>query len=121
MQRWIGIGRLTKDVELRQTSSGTAVAGFTLAVDGYKDHTDFIPIVVWGKQAENCSQYLSKGKLAAVNGRMQVRSYEDSNGNKRVVTEVVAESVKFLSPKDKNQTEQTEQYEPPMLDEDLPF
>lgn len=96
------IGRLTKDADLRFTNSGTAVASFALAVDsGYGDNkrTDFINVVVWGKQGENCSQYLSKGKLAAVDGRLQIRQYDDKDGNKRYATEVVANQVVFLSPK----------------------
>lgn len=105
LNRIILIGRLTKDPELRFTQSGKAVCSFTLAVDrpytgadGSRE-TDFISIVVWNKTAENCSQYLSKGKLAAVDGRLQIRSYEDKNGQRRYVTEVVADAVRFLSPK----------------------
>lgn len=107
LNRIILIGRLTKDPELRYTpNNGVAVATFTLAVDrmrknaqGERD-TDFINIVVWQKQAENCANYLSKGKLAAVDGRLQIRSYQGQDGQRRWVTEVVAESVRFLSPKD---------------------
>ena len=102
LNRIILIGRLTKDPELRYTNSGTAVCGFTLAVDsGFGDNkrTDFIDIVVWGKAGESCSQYLAKGKLAAVEGRLQIRNYEDKNGGKRRATEVVAENVRFLSPR----------------------
>lgn len=102
LNRIILIGRLTKDPELRYTNSGTPVCSFTLAVDsGFGDNkrTDFINIVVWSKQGENCSQYLSKGKLAAVEGRLQIRNYDDKDGNKRYVTEVVADNVRFLSPK----------------------
>mgnify|MGYP000971723629 CR=1 FL=1 len=103
MNRAILIGRLTKDPELRYTQSGIAVASLTLAVDrpfknqqGDKE-TDFIPVVVWRKAAENCAQYLSKGSMAGVEGRMQVRSYEAQDGSKRYVTEVVADNVQFLS------------------------
>lgn len=100
LNRIVLIGRLTKDPELRATSNGTAVATFTLAVSRMsKDETDFIPIVVWRAQAESCAKYLTKGKLAAVDGRLQIRTYEDSKGNKRTVAEVVAENVRFLSPK----------------------
>lgn len=105
LNRIVLIGRLTKDPELRHTQSGKAVCSFTLAVDrpytgadGSRE-ADFINIVVWNKTAENCAQYLSKGKLAAVDGRLQIRSYEDKNGQRRYVTEVVAEAVRFLSPK----------------------
>lgn len=102
MNRAILIGRLTKDPELRYTPSGVATTSFTLAVDrpftnqnGDRE-TDFLPIVTWRKQAENCANYLSKGRLVAVEGRIQTRSYENSNGQRVYVTEVVADSVKFL-------------------------
>ena len=97
------IGRLTADPELRYTPNGTAVATFTIATDRFskegEKETTFIPIVVWRKQAENCAEYLRKGSLAAVEGRINVRSYEDKEGKKRWVTEVVAEAVRFLSGK----------------------
>jgi single-strand DNA-binding protein len=100
------IGRLTADPELRYTNSGTAVASMTLAVDRMRNNangereTDFINIVVWQKQAEAVAQYLKKGKLAAVDGRLQIRSYENREGQKVRVAEVVAELVEFLSPSD---------------------
>ncbi|MHB8171671.1 MAG: single-stranded DNA-binding protein [Thermincolia bacterium] len=106
LNRIILIGRLTKDPELRYTTTGKAVASFTLAVDRpFKNQqgereADFIPVVVWGPQAESCANYLSKGKLAAVDGRIQVRSFDGQDGQKRWVTEVVAENVRFLSPKE---------------------
>ncbi|MBE3586748.1 single-stranded DNA-binding protein [Desulfofundulus thermocisternus] len=96
------IGRLVREPELRYTPSGTAVARFTLAVDrpftnrqGERE-ADFIDIVVWQKQAEICSQYLGKGRLVAVEGRLQIRSYDDSQGVRRKTAEVVAEQVRFL-------------------------
>ena len=96
------IGRLTKDPELKYTSSGTAVCSFTLAVNrrftsqnGEKE-ADFIPVVVWNKAAENCAKYLSKGRQTAVEGRLQIRSYDDKDGQRKRVTEVVAENVEFL-------------------------
>ena len=99
------IGRLTDNPILRYTSSNIAVAGFSLAVsrnrkneDGQKE-TDFINIVVWRKQAENVKNYLSKGSEVAVDGRLQTRNYDDQNGKKRYVTEVVAENVEFLDNK----------------------
>lgn len=106
LNRIVLIGRLTRDPELRSTSSGIPVATFTLAVDrGFKNsagekETDFIPIVVWRGQAETCATYLSKGKMAAVDGRLQIRSYEAQDGSKRTAAEVVAENVRFLSPRD---------------------
>jgi single-strand DNA-binding protein len=103
LNRIILIGRLTRDPELRYTpNTGTAVASFGLAVDsGFGDNkrTDFINIEVWRKQAENCAQYLHKGSMAAVEGRLQIRSYEGKDGQKRTVAEVVADNVRFLSPK----------------------
>lgn len=95
------IGRLTKDPELRYTPNGHPVANFTLAVDrdfqnanGEKE-TDFIQVQVWRKLAELTAQYLSKGRLAAVSGRLQIRSY-DKDGERRWAAEVVADKVKFL-------------------------
>src|SRR5579875_3096201 len=102
LNRVVLIGRLTADPELRYTNTGTAVASFTLAVDRMRTNqagereTDFINIVVWQKQAELCAQYLHKGRLAAVDGRLQIRSYENREGQKVRVAEVVAETVRFL-------------------------
>ncbi len=102
LNRVILIGRLTADPELRYTQSGTAVANFRLAVDrpflnqSGEREADFIPIVVWDKQAENCANYLNKGRLVAVDGRLQVRSYDAQDGSRRWVTEVVAQDVRFL-------------------------
>lgn len=101
LNRVILIGRLTKDPELRYTPNGVAVAKFTLAVDRrqVKDRekeTDFIDIVVWQKQAETCANYLGKGRLVAVDGRLQIRSYDDNQGIRRKASEVVAETVRFL-------------------------
>lgn len=115
LNRIVLIGRLTKDVDLRSTQNGTSVATFTLAVDrafGEKKETDFIPIVVWQAQAENCAKYLGKGKLAAVDGRLQIRTYEDSKGKKRTIAEVVADNVRFLSSKNE-QVEQGSEMLPP--------
>jgi len=108
--RVILIGRLTRDPELRYTANGIAVATFTLAVNrNYKNaqgekETDFIPCVVFRQLAELCANYLSKGKMAALEGRIQIRSYEGQDGQKRYVTEVVGEDVRFLSPKDSTGT-----------------
>ncbi|MDD4237755.1 MAG: single-stranded DNA-binding protein [Desulfotomaculaceae bacterium] len=101
LNRIILIGRLTKDPELRYTPNGVAVARFTLAVDrrqakDREKEADFIDIVVWQKQAENCANYIGKGRLVAVEGRLQVRSYDDSQGIRRKAAEVVAENVRFL-------------------------
>lgn len=96
------IGRLTRDPELRYTSSGIAVTRFTLAVDrsftnqqGERE-ADFIPITVWRGQAETSAKYLNKGRLVAVSGRIQTGSYETPEGQRRYTTEVVADEVRFL-------------------------
>ena len=95
------MGRLTRDPELRRTQSGTAVTSFTLAVDrdfksadGTKD-TDFIDVVAWKGTAEMAAKYLSKGRMAVVKGRLQLRDWTDKEGNKRRSAEVMAESVFF--------------------------
>jgi len=92
------IGRLTSDPELRYTTNGVPVCTFTLAVDRQnKDECDFIPIVTWRKVAETCGKYLVKGRLVAVCGKIQVRTYDDQQGKRRYVTEVIGDEVKFLS------------------------
>jgi len=102
LNRVILIGRLTKDPELRYTPQGVAVAQFTLAVDrGFSSNreereADFIPIVVWRQLAETCANYLRKGRLAAVEGRIQVRNYDNNEGRRVYVTEVIADNVRFL-------------------------
>ncbi|MCJ1757882.1 single-stranded DNA-binding protein [Mammaliicoccus sciuri] len=100
------VGRLTKDPELRTTPSGVEVGNFTLAVNrtftnqqGERE-ADFINCIVFRKQAVNVNQYLSKGKLAGVVGRLQTRSYDNKDGQKVFVTEVVCDNVQFLEPKD---------------------
>jgi single-strand DNA-binding protein len=92
------IGRLTRDPELRYTTNGTAVCRFSLAVNRRynREQVDFIDVVAWRGLAENCANYLGKGRLAAVDGSIQVRSYEGQDGQKRKVTEVVADNVRFL-------------------------
>ena len=108
INRVILVGRLTKDPELRYTPSGVAVATFTLAVNrtfanqqGERE-ADFVNCVVWRKQAENVANFLKKGSLAGVDGRIQTRNYEGQDGKRVYVTEVVAESVQFLEPKGSN-------------------
>lgn len=102
MNKVVLIGRLTKDPELKYTpGAGTAVVSVTVAVDrrfskdGQKE-ADFIPVVIWGKSAESTAQYVSKGKLISISGRIQTRSYEAKDGGRRYITEVVAEEVKFI-------------------------
>ncbi|WP_456364771.1 single-stranded DNA-binding protein (plasmid) [Priestia aryabhattai] len=105
MNRTILVGRLTKDPEFRYTPSGVAVATFTLAVNrtftnqSGEREADFINCVVWRKQAENVANFLKKGSLAGIDGRIQTRSFEGQDGKRVYVTEVVAESVQFLEPK----------------------
>lgn len=106
LNRVILIGRLTKDPELRYTPNGTAVTTFTLAVNRARTsqtgerEADFINIVAWSKLADLCANYLKKGRQAAVEGRIQSRSYDNKEGKKVYVTEVVAENVQFLGSKD---------------------
>lgn len=110
MNNVVLIGRLTRDPELRYIpNTGTPVSTFSLAVDKQvskekklemeskgQPTADFINIVVWGRQAENCATYLAKGRLTAVQGRIQSRTYDGKDGIRRYVTEVVAERVQFL-------------------------
>jgi len=126
LNRVILIGRLTKEPELRYTPSGVAVASFTLAVNRTRANaqgereTDFIPVVVWQKLAENCANYIGKGSLVAVDGRIQVRTYEAKDGQRRWVTEVIAENVRFLDKKEKSGIEQLGE-EVPFNEDDVPF
>ncbi len=124
INRVVLVGRLTKD-----PGNGTAVANFTLAVNRTfknsqgEQEADFINCQVWRSTAENVAQYLKKGSLAGVDGRMQTRSYDNSDGRRVFVTEVVAESVQFLEPRG---TSQNQDYNVPsesadISDDDLPF
>ena len=104
MNRSILVGRLTKDPELRFTPNGVAVSTFTLAVNrafsnNGEREADFINCVVWRKVAENAANYLKKGSLAGVDGRIQTRHYDGQDGKRVYVTEVIAESVQFLEPR----------------------
>ena len=108
MNKVILIGRLTKDPELRYTGSNRAVTQITVAVhrtftnqNGERE-ADFINVVIWDKQAENVAKYLTKGRLVAVEGRIQTRNYDNNEGKKVYVTEVVALSVQFLESKGSN-------------------
>lgn len=115
INRVILVGRLTKDPEFRTTPNGVDIANFTLAVNrnftnakGERD-CDFINVVVFRKQAENVNNYLSKGRLAGVDGRIQSRSYENNEGKRVFVTEVVADNVQFLEPKGNNNQQNNQQ------------
>lgn len=113
MNKVVLIGRLTRDPELRYTQGGDAVATFTLAVnrnfknkDGKYD-ADFINIVVWRKQAENVANYLSKGRQAAISGRIQTRTYKNKDDKTVYVTEIIADEVQFLDKKDSSDKAET--------------
>ena len=142
MNKVVLIGRLTKDPELKYTpGTGTAVTTITLAVENYNSKTqektaDFIPVVLWGKQAENTAQYTLKGSQVAISGRISVRTYDAKDGTKRYITEVVADmfnGVQFLS-KNNNSNSNTsvenndvfggmnfDEYNMPVDDGDMPF
>lgn len=135
LNRIIVMGRMTRDPELRRTNSGTAVASFTVAVDrdfksqsGEKE-TDFIDVVAWRNTAEFASKYFSKGRMAVVEGRLQIRDWTDKDGNKRRSAEIVADSVYFGdSKRDGGDTMQSEPQSEPQSgfsevedDGDLPF
>ena len=113
MNKVILVGNLTKDPELSETPSGVAVCKFSLAVsrdytnaEGNRD-TDFFNITVWRGRAENCGKYLKKGNKVAIVGSLQNRSYEDKDGIKRNVTDVIANEVEFLTPKQSGQEEES--------------
>ncbi len=106
------IGRLSRDPELRHTTSGMAVCQINVAVgrrtgQGRDPETDFINVVVWDKQAENVAKYLAKGRQVAVEGRIQTRSYDNNEGKKTYVTEVVASNVEFLGSASDNNRQQS--------------
>nr|WP_206762841.1 single-stranded DNA-binding protein [Brevibacillus laterosporus] len=129
------IGNLTKDPELRYTPNGIAVATFTLAINrpysgaGKEKEVDYINIVAWRQLADLCANYLAKGKKCAVEGRLQTRSYDNKEGKRVFVTEVVAESTHFLSYKDEQVHQSTNKLDDPfssnkpinISDDDLPF
>ena len=102
MNKVVLIGRLVRDPELRYTGNNLPVATFSIAVNrnfsnqAGEREADFINIVVWRKQAENCKNYLTQGSQVAIEGRIQTRSYDDQNGQKRYITEVIADNVEFL-------------------------
>ena len=112
MNKTILIGNLTRDPELTETPSGVAVCKFSIAVsrdyadaDGNRE-TDFFNITVWRGRAENCGKYLKKGNKVAIVGKLQNRSYEDKDGVKRYVTDIIVDEVEFLTPKQASQEEE---------------
>ena len=116
MNKCVLVGNLTRDPELAQTPSGISVCKFSIAVNRmYADangerQVDFINIVTWRGLAENCGKYPSKGKKVALSGQIQTRSYDDKNGDKRYVTEVIADEVEFIG---SNANAAAEPEEPP--------
>ena len=124
MNKVILIGRLTKDPEIRYTQTSKAVANFTIAVSRRfkKDEADFINCVAWEKTAEFISKYFSKGGMIAVVGSIQTRTWEDSEGKKRYITEVIADEAYFAGSKSKTETDKaTDTWPPDYGDDDLPF
>lgn len=128
------VGRLVRDPELRYTPNGIAVGTFTIAVNrpfssrSTEQEADFIDIVVWRGLAETVAQHLQKGRLVAVNGRLQIRSYETSDGQRRRVAEVVANDVRFLD-RPRGGNEADDSFDPfavaedaePSFEDDFPF
>ena len=117
MNKAMIIGNLTRDPELRKTSSELSVCSFTVAVgrsfSKEKDEADFIPVVTWRGLADNCSKYLVKGNKVAVSGRIQTRTYDDKDGNRRYTTELIADDVEFLTPKGAGGGQRTDAPPPP--------
>lgn len=130
MNKVILIGNLTRDPELTETPSGIAVCRFSIAVnrdytnaDGERE-TDYFNITVWRGKAENCGKYLKKGNKVAIVGSLQNRSYEDKDGNKRNITDIVASEVEFLTPKQSQGEAEAKTNIPQnneIDDDDLPF
>ena len=125
INRVVLVGRLTKDPELRYTTSNLPVASFTLAVnrmfanqEGERE-ADFIQCVVWRKQAENMAKFTHKGSLIGVEGRMQTRSYDANDGTRKYITEVVCDSVQYLDTKNTDQKQETASID--IVEDDLPF
>ena len=135
----IVVGNLGRDPEVRFTQSGRAVANFPIATseswtgqDGSpQERTEWHNIVVWGKQAESCGQYLSKGRQVFVQGRIQTRKWTDQNGQDRYTTEIVAQRVQFLGggggarasqeSQDQGFGESSSSFQSPPIDDDIPF
>lgn len=135
MNRTVLVGRLTKDPDLRYTSGGTAVASFLLAVNrSFKNQSgereaDFINCIIWRKAAENFANFTHKGSLVGVDGRIQTRNYENKEGNRVYVTEIIVENFDLLESKSSNQNSQSGQQnnqhsnneQIDIQDDDLPF
>lgn len=119
INRVVLVGRLTKDPELRHTASNIPVVSFTVAVNrayaksDTDQQADYIQCVAWRRQAETINQYLSKGSLVGVEGRIQTRTYDDPNGQRKYITEVLADSVQFLEPKSAQANRPASEYQAP--------
>ena len=130
MNTWSGVGRLVRDADLKTTQSGSTVVNFSIAV-GYtyvsngekKDQTSFFNCIAWGKQGEAIAQYVKKGHRIGIVGRLQQRSWDDSEGKKRSVVEIVVEKFHFLQPKssDAPAENQPEESSDPSTWEEAPF
>ena len=116
MNQFTGIGRLTKDVEVRQTSNGKSVGSFTLAVNGFNDNTDFIRCQVWDKRADNLARFTHKGSQIGVTGRISTGSYQDKDGKTVYTTDVVVNSFDLLDPKETKQ-DRPDPYNPQNTDD----
>lgn len=129
LNKVILMGRLTKDPEIRYTQNSSAVSNFTLAVDrgytkpGEERQADFVPVIAWKNTAEFVSKYFSKGQLVAVAGRLQTRNWQDNDGKKHFVIEVVADEVHFAEKKQNSAGVQsdTNGFVPNDNDDELPF
>lgn len=118
------IGNLTRDIELNQIQNGMSYAKFTVAVSSGKDHTDFINCIAWNNTAGLMNKYCKKGNKIAVEGRINVRSYENNEGKTVSITEIVANRVEFLTPKEDKADGETEKYRKELTeinDGNLPF
>lgn len=126
MNKVILVGRLAQDPEVRYTQSGKAVASFTIAVNrfsgGGQREADFIPIVAWEKLAETCGNNLTKGQRVLVEGRLQIRSYETNDGQKRRVAEVIAQNIEFLERKQPTEEKEANPFGGQVIpEEEIPF
>ncbi len=126
MNKVILVGRLAQDPEVRYTQSGKAVASFTIAVNrfagGGQKEADFIPIVAWEKLAETCGNNLTKGQRVLVEGRLQIRSYETNDGQKRRVAEVIAQNIEFLERKQQTEDKEATPFGGQVFpEEEIPF
>ena len=124
MNKVILVGRLAQDPEVRYTQSGKAVASFNLAVEnnfGNEKKADFIPIVAWSKLAEICGNNIGKGRKILVEGRLQIRSYEDKEGQKKRVSEVIAQTIEFLGSKKTSEPSIADDMGEVVPNEQIPF